>query len=1800
MAELSEKLLNLDIAEEMFKDVKYFITGEVHEKITSLLKAGGAEHQNYFSDYVTHLIVGDNPEENDLVDAKDVYEIPAVTPRWIFMCARLKKRLDPNPYFYMTEAKIFSGQIFCFSKLNEDRNNLWGLVTYNGGVVHLKLTGRCSFLVTVITEGPKYDKAFSLGPESIKIVTPDWIFEALKIKGFPDPALFHPKLINWPKPVKPPEPTTAITGFEPDISENAVKVEDKTLPDSTQALLEKLKKRMPWNQPPNSTIAALTTSSDPVAPPNVVAPSFLNRRQQQQQSFKPPVSPIQTSQPAPVASFAPTESQSPNHVPRSIVHHTPNNQPPIQHNININRLMHPQPNRSPTSLQQLRGQLNTSQIHQQLLQQRMQQQTQQNIIQRSSAGPIIINQQLLHQHLSQGQHQALQNLRNQQNLMNQQQHLINQNQNHQGQSPMQVDSQDGLLGQQSQSNNIPFSQPSPITSQANQQNEINLQRNQIERSPSHNQIPSSPQHNQGQLLSPQHQLINQQPSVNQLHQHQQTNQLLNQQQVPNQPQLQNQLNMQQDRNQLLNQQQDRNQLLNQQQDRNQLLNQQQDRSQLLNQQQLIQQQQQNQNNQQLISQQQQIQNELQLLGQQSPQNSQVMQSSPQIIQQNQNQMMQNQQNQQIMQQNQQVVQQNQQMVQQNQQMVLQQNQQPQQLSQQNQGPLIRQTQIISQQAQQLINPTNQHQHNNQQTLLGLPPNHHLSQLNPQQLQQLQQLKREQQQLLNQSQNQLSGINQQTISLNQQNVALSQQNVVNVNQNPQIVSQNQQIPMSQQQLIQNRVIQQQSQQNFNQPGLNQHILNQKQQMFGQQQINTSQHSQQQLIQNLTNQPQFVNQNQFEAIQQQKQQNQLNQMNVQSLNQQLQQQNLGQQLNQQLMQQNQQQGLEQNLGLINQQQQQPQQQQQQQQQQQGLNQQINPVMTQQVIRTQFPQQVLVNQGPQAGPQRAQLGPQIWPPQQQQVGGQIQGQQHIIRHPVNVSVQQSPTQGAVPRIQWPPGQQPQRQLIQLDAHTHNQLQKMAPDQQALFVAKLQQKQRQMQLAKQAQQRASGHILIRGNVPQGLTPAQQVQWLQQQAKQQGIVLPPNIQQNLTPGTVAAQQPQTSAAVPPPQHAPGLSPINQPNAPAQVQQPFVVEQTPQQQLHLKQYRLQQLQREQAHKNALAQQGGIPPQAVVRPPQAQTPAADPPANLQVQVNPKTKTALANMLSIKLQSGGSIGSTVRPEGISEPSAAGTLRMMTAQHNAAINSKPQEIIALHQRRSISGPNGEIIKTPGVSALPAASQADTPKLQFNQKSPVPVQHRVGPFYGHNPNLKLPPDLFLLGCIFVVVEVEDYLEERLPGWQQKIEKYGGEVEKQYCSKVTHVLCETQRHGVVMQALRDLKRCVTIRWLSDIIKRKQVLPPWTALHLPQIYLDLSPASKHLISVSGFEGNLRKIVRQMVMCMGAKCTSYFSKHNTLLICSKAEGPKFDHAKKWGTPVVNVQWLTDIILGNFSAMSQMEHQAYQTYCTPPNFSFDPKLVPNVMHAWKAPINISQESYERVKRSASPVSLPKAKKMKTEHTDENENITDEVFDSNYKILFSQYEPDRVKELGKIVRDLGGIVASDHKEFTHLVVPKLTRSHKLLFAIVKSHYILSDKWLDDSLEAKRFLPESDFGLPTEKFNQTYGTSYEKALQSCNRQQLLDGKTFHVTPSVVPSKRIVCELIELSGGKLERIRRSRAQIEATNATSPLSYFILTAREDLHLVADLLKNKKDKQKVVCNVELVLSSVMKQEFEVEPYAVSVV
>lgn len=101
-------------------------------------------------------------------------------------------------------------------------------------------------------------------------------------------------------------------------------------------------------------------------------------------------------------------------------------------------------------------------------------------------------------------------------------------------------------------------------------------------------------------------------------------------------------------------------------------------------------------------------------------------------------------------------------------------------------------------------------------------------------------------------------------------------------------------------------------------------------------------------------------------------------------------------------------------------------------------------------------------------------------------------------------------------------------------------------------------------------------------------------------------------------------------------------------------------------------------------------------------------------------------------------------------------MTAQHNAALNStgpvpatpRPQDMLGgLQQRpgapavvggRIITGPNGEVIRAPGaVVPPPAPTPIEPTKLQYSgpgvrPQAPPPAQHRPGPYYGHNPNLK------------------------------------------------------------------------------------------------------------------------------------------------------------------------------------------------------------------------------------------------------------------------------------------------------------------------------------------------------------------------------------------------------------------------------------------------------------------------------------
>lgn len=67
----------------------------------------------------------------------------------------------------------------------------------------------------------------------------------------------------------------------------------------------------------------------------------------------------------------------------------------------------------------------------------------------------------------------------------------------------------------------------------------------------------------------------------------------------------------------------------------------------------------------------------------------------------------------------------------------------------------------------------------------------------------------------------------------------------------------------------------------------------------------------------------------------------------------------------------------------------------------------------------------------------------------------------------------------------------------------------------------------------------------------------------------------------------------------------------------------------------------------------------------------------------------------------------------------------------------------------------------------------------------------------------------------------------------------------------------------------------------------------------------------------------------------------LWLSSRMEGKKYEKARDWQTPVVNVNWLTDILLGNLDALRLPVHQKYQQFGQGNEFNMNLNVVAHLM-------------------------------------------------------------------------------------------------------------------------------------------------------------------------------------------------------------------------------------------------------------------
>ena len=208
--------------------------------------------------------------------------------------------------------------------------------------------------------------------------------------------------------------------------------------------------------------------------------------------------------------------------------------------------------------------------------------------------------------------------------------------------------------------------------------------------------------------------------------------------------------------------------------------------------------------------------------------------------------------------------------------------------------------------------------------------------------------------------------------------------------------------------------------------------------------------------------------------------------------------------------------------------------------------------------------------------------------------------------------------------------------------------------------------------------------------------------------------------------------------------------------------------------------------------------------------------------------------------------------------------------------QQMMAMQQQRAqmvSPGHHGQMMGAPpGAGVMPGPRFSPRVAVTMpGMRGQIPgiPQQRMQQFVGHEIQTRLPPDLCLLGCIFIITDYPDMEEAKhLPEWRKVITQFGGEIEESLSPRVTHILAANQKSQLAQSGRVEGKRLVTAYWLNDTILRKKVLPPWKAVHFPLPANFEQPCSNMILTTTGFEGRDKDFIKDMIKMVGASHTGY--------------------------------------------------------------------------------------------------------------------------------------------------------------------------------------------------------------------------------------------------------------------------------------------------------------------------------------------
>uniref|UniRef100_A0A915KCG0 PAX-interacting protein 1 n=1 Tax=Romanomermis culicivorax TaxID=13658 RepID=A0A915KCG0_ROMCU len=469
------------------------------------------------------------------------------------------------------------------------------------------------------------------------------------------------------------------------------------------------------------------------------------------------------------------------------------------------------------------------------------------------------------------------------------------------------------------------------------------------------------------------------------------------------------------------------------------------------------------------------------------------------------------------------------------------------------------------------------------------------------------------------------------------------------------------------------------------------------------------------------------------------------------------------------------------------------------------------------------------------------------------------------------------------------------------------------------------------------------------------------------------------------------------------------------------------------------------------------------------------------------------------------------------------------------------------------------------------------------------------------------------VVVTEPPPQQQQQHDWRVCIVQYGGEVENSYTARCTHIVCDSLRNSIAQQAIKENKRCVSAQWLNDCVQLKRMQPPWKIVHFPSHYGDNKPCKNKIFAASGFDVNERLCIRQMTAAVGARYTSYLSKHNTLLLAKCLDGEKVAKAIEWKIPIVNVQWLYELFLGQQGALQSLNNPRYHQFLTKEAlqmvnidlFRIDPNSapIPVLMGAWRSPIQVTPECWknasERKQKLEDDVKLFPYKKLRLSPGPEEEDIRSKrnvqsmsFENAQPRIAFTGFYSLEVENLAKKALWLGAIVESNVRECTHLVTPDLKRTKKVLEALSLGRLIVLPAWIKQSYKQQRLLDCLEFIVKDEGNEKFFGFNVKLSIFKARQKPLFEEIVFYLTPSVQPSPTILTDLIQTSGGTILQQKPSINKIMDFQQNS-IQLAIITCDNDIHLCQTWIEFGFP----IHSAEFVLTGILRQEIDFQSYRI---